>query len=274
MRSYFNLRIVFGVCLFISLLALYFDKEIGVNLLTELGGVALTVFIINTIIERRERQKRISIDQRILVELQFIIASYYSIWKHLYWQYLPDEKVASASDLIRIYPRLVTAATISRRFEMVSLNHPESWELFFYNRTIGECFKNYHEVVTKGIKTFINDYKIYIEPELLDILLTLLESQYFKDLVLMHEETTPSLFRDVLNQDPDKLDSYLKPSSLKNIEQITILENYCQQLSKVILQFKNHEVELYSIETYFTHPTHQFSETPMLGLKDLIANKK
>ncbi|MBL7854811.1 MAG: hypothetical protein JNL17_10450 [Cyclobacteriaceae bacterium] len=271
MKHFLSFRLVFGVCLFISLAALFFDKEIGVNLLTELGGVALTVFIIDGIIERRERQKRISIDQRILSELQFIIASYYSIWKHLYWPYLPAEKITNASDLVRVYPTLVTTANITHRFDTVSINHPESWDLFFYNRTIGECFKNYHEAVTKGIKTFINDFKIYIEPELLDILLSLLESQYFKDLVLMHQETTPALFRDVLNQDPDKLESYLKPSSVKNIEQITILEEYSERLNKVILRFKTHDVPLYRIETYFLHPTQQFSETPTLGLRDLVS---
>src|SRR6185436_19970022 len=95
----FSLRLVFGVSLIVCLSALYFDKELGLNLLTELGGVAITVFVINNIIERRERLKRISIDQRILRELQYIIASYYSIWKHLCWQYLPLNKIENEIDL-------------------------------------------------------------------------------------------------------------------------------------------------------------------------------
>lgn len=53
------------------------SKEFGVNLFTEITGVAITVFVINKILERKERQKRIAIDQRILRELQSIIASYF-----------------------------------------------------------------------------------------------------------------------------------------------------------------------------------------------------
>src|SRR5436189_196357 len=91
--NHYSLPIVFAVCFAVCLSAFAIDKELGINLLTEIGGVALTVFVINTILERRERQKRISIDQRILQEIQVILASYYSIWKHLYWQYAPDEKM-------------------------------------------------------------------------------------------------------------------------------------------------------------------------------------
>ena len=262
----FSLRIVFGVSLVVCLLALYFDKELGVNLLTELGGVALTVFVINTIIERRERQKRISIDQRILRELQYIIASYYSIWKHLCWQYLPKEKIESEPDLIKAYPRLISLANIKDQFTTISIQHPESWELFFYHRTISECFENYHMVITKEIKTFINDFKIYIEPELLDLLLSILESQYFKEIRLMHEETTPGIITDVLGLDPDKLDSYLKSSSTIHLAQIEKLIDYSFRLRNVIQQFKNDDTELYQLKKYFIHPSEEILSGKKLEL--------
>ena len=102
-RRSFDLRLVFGASIFFALVIFFVDKDFGVNLFTEIGGVALTVFVINKIIERRERERRIAIDQRILRDIQSITASYWSIWKHLVWQYMPAEKIDSEKDFQRIY---------------------------------------------------------------------------------------------------------------------------------------------------------------------------
>lgn len=255
----FSLRFVFGISLAAALFAFVFDKDLGINLLTEVAGVALTVFVINNIIERRERQKRIAIDQRILRELQFIVASYYSIWKHLYWQHAQHEKIETENDLMRIYPLLLTNTDITKNFDTVSLNHPESWELFFYNRSIKDCFANYHSTLTKEIQTFINDFKIYIEPELLDILLSMLEGAYFKDILMMNQDSTATILAEI-GMDANRLDSYLKPAAVQHIHQIMALSRYSQTLYTMIREYKKVEIELYQIKKYFTHPSKQFSE--------------
>jgi hypothetical protein len=141
----------------------------------------------------------------------------------------------------------------------VSLNHPESWELFFYNKSIKDCFDNYRTTLTKEIQTFINDYKIYIEPELLDLLLNILESQYFKDIVIMNQEGS-DIFVKELDQDPNKLDSYLKPNDLRHLHQFINLINYSTRLHHVINEFTDVQVELYEFKKYFIHPSLQFAD--------------
>jgi hypothetical protein len=259
-RKNYDLRIVFGASIILALVVLFFDKDFGVNLFTEIGGVALTVFVINKIIERRERQRRIAIDQRILRDIQSITASYWSIWKHLVWQYLPNEKINTESDFLAIYKDLVVKAQMNEGFQFVSIHHPESWNLFFNNRIIKDCFINYHDTLTKQIQSFIDDYRIYIDPELLDILLNLLESQYLKDLYLINQDQA-SLSMTILDMgdDPNKLESYLQPGDDRHIKQFAELHNYGLRLSKVISEFTDVNVEIYTIKKYFIHPTAQFN---------------
>lgn len=250
----YNLQIVFAICVAVALLSFGLDKELSINLLTEIGGVALTVFVINNILNRKERQRRISIDQRILRELQLIIASYYSIWKHLYWQYSRDLKLNNARDFIKVYPELISRTNLQDRFEVISIQHPESWGLFFYNRSIKECFENYRAVLIQAIQTFINDFKMYIEPELLDILLSILESQYIKDLMLMSEESTTMVLEEI-GQDTSRLESFLKPTNTQHIQLVMTLIEYSKSLNKIIGQFKESNVELYELSRYIPHPS-------------------
>ncbi len=251
----YDLQFVLIGSLVLSVLLLQFDqsKDYGLNLFSEITGVALTVFIINKMLERRDRQKRIPIDQRILREVQSIIASYFSIWKHLVWQYLPSEKVESGKDLLRIYPRLVTLANIHQQFEMVSTHDPESWKLFFHNKSIKNCFENYHQTITNDLKTFISDFKMYLEPELLDNLLTITDSQYFKSIHLMNQEGTEKILIE-LEQDPSKLESYLAADDLCHVNYFIELVHYSQRLQYTINRFSNTPIELYQIDKYFIHP--------------------
>ena len=100
----YDLQIVFISAILISILLYSFNytREFGLNFLTEISGVAITVFLVDRILKRRERKKTVAIDQRILRDVQSIIASYYSIWKHLVWKYLPDEKIENENENITI----------------------------------------------------------------------------------------------------------------------------------------------------------------------------
>ena len=84
----FILSTVFGLVLY----AFSATREFGINFITEFAGVWITVFLINRIIEKRERKKRVSIDLRILKDTQSIVASYFSIWKHLVWNTTPPAR--------------------------------------------------------------------------------------------------------------------------------------------------------------------------------------
>lgn len=251
----YDLHFVLVGSLVVSVLLLQFDKskDYGLNLFSEITGVALTVFIINKMLERRDRQKRIPIDQRILREVQSIIASYFSIWKHLVWQYLPTEKIENGKDLLRIYPNLVTVANIHHQFEMVSTHDPESWKLFFHNKSIKNRFENYQETLTHDIKVFINDFKMYLEPELLDYLLTITDSKYFKSIHMMNQEGTEKILIE-LEQDPSKLESYLATDDLCHLNYFIELVNYSHRLQSTINRFSNTPIELYQIDKYFIHP--------------------
>jgi hypothetical protein len=252
----YDLQVVFAIGLAVAGVLITFDKsrEFGVNLVTEISGVALTVFIINKILERKERQKRISIDQRILRDVQVIIASYFSIWKHLAWQYLPDEKIRNESDLLRIYPALVKSTDLNDQFTVVSTHHPESWKLFFHNRSIRECFKNYYETLENDIRSFINDFKMFLEPELLDYLLNIMEGTYFKNIYMMCYEEEMEKILIELEQDKDRLESHISSNELNHLYQFLELMKYSKRLKSTISKFSDVSVELYQIKKYFIHP--------------------
>ncbi len=252
----YDLRLVLGGTLLLALLLMISDrsKEFGINLFTEITGVAITVFVINRILERRERQKRIAIDQRILREVQSLIASYFSIWKHLVWKYLPNEKIETEMDFLKIYPQLVRSSAVDEQFEIVSIHHPESWKLFFHSRSIKDCFENYYATLTSETQTFINDFKMYLEPELLDKLLNIMECQYFKSIFLMSQEGTEKLLID-FEQDKNRLESYISPDELSHLDQFLGLMGYSKRLKGMINKFTDVNVELYQIKKYFIHPS-------------------
>jgi len=255
-RKNYDLGLVFGASIFFALVVFFIDRDFGVNLFTEIGGVALTVFVINKIIERKERQRRIAIDQRILRDIQSVTASYWSIWKHLVWQYMPTAKINSEKDFQHIYKDLVIHSQLNEGFKLVSINHPESWNLFFYNRPIKDCFINYHNTLSQQIQSFVDDYRIYIDPELLDILLNLLESQYFKDLYMINQDqATLSMTMLDMGEDPNRLEAYLHPDDDRHLKQFADLHNYGVRLANIINKFTDVNVEIYNIKKYFINPT-------------------
>jgi hypothetical protein len=252
----YDLRIVLGASLLVALLLMLFEnsKELGTNLLTEITGVAITVFVINKILERKERQRRIAIDQRILREVQSIVASYFSIWKHLTWKYFPAAKIRNTNDLLTIYPDVIRRARLDETFDMVSIHHPESWKLFFHNRNIKACFENYYSVVNEQIRSFINDFKMYIEPELLNALLNIVESEYFRNIYMIAQEENYKILIEI-EQDPVLLESFINAETAEHLKQFGELMSYSAQLRNTILKFSTEAADLYEINKYFINPT-------------------
>lgn len=49
----------------------------------------------------------------------------------------------------------------------ISSRTPLLWDLLFHRKTVKQCFESYHGSMHKQIKTFIDAYSTYIEPQLL-----------------------------------------------------------------------------------------------------------
>ncbi len=253
-RNY-DLQIVLLIGLLLAITLMVFNKDIGNILLTEIISVSVTVFIIDNMIERKERRKRISIDQRILREVQSIVASYFSIWKHLAWKYLPNEKIAHENDFLNRYSELIKRAKVNEEFEVVSLQFPESWDLLFHKRIIKKCFENYHDSILKQIKSLITEFNGYIEPGLFNLLLEVMECQYFRSIHLMGQAETEAILIE-LDQDTNRLDSYLNTEDKKHIYKIIELMQYSQNLRSLVSKFDEVNVDLYELKTHFTNPMH------------------
>jgi hypothetical protein len=257
LKIVFILSSVLGIALYIYPLS----REFGVNVITELASIWITVFLVNRLIEKRERKRRVSIDQRILMETLSIVASYYSIWKHLTWRYFPNAKVETEKDLQAIYPAILKSAHLSDQFEIISIHYPESWKLFFHNRTIKDCFENYHRVLQDSINLLMENFKIHLEPELLGYLLELSESEYLREVnsVFRSDET------DVLTefgQDIDKLGSYIS-NSTSHFDKIIQLSSYCRQLDSRIAEYTIFNAEHYNLKRYFENPLLTYATAPL-----------
>jgi hypothetical protein len=254
---------VFSSLLGIALYIYPQSREFGVNVITELGSIWMTVFLVNRLIEKKERKKRVSIDQRILIETLSIIASYYSIWKHLTWRYFPNSKIETEKDLIAIYPSILKLVRLSEKFDVVSIHYPESWKLFFHNRTMKECFENYHLVLQDSIGSLIENFKIHLEPELLGYLLEISESEYLREVnsVFRSDET------DVLNefgQDIDILGSYIS-NSTSHFNRIIQLSIYCRHLDNRVGENAEANVEHYNLKRYFENPLLTYATSDSVG---------
>lgn len=254
-KKNYDLQIVLLIGLLLAITLLVFSRDLGNILLTEIISVSVTVFIIDNLIERKERRKRISIDQRILREVQSIIASYFSIWKHLAWKYLPSEIIRNENDFLNRYSDLVKLASVHEEFEVVSLQYPESWDLLFHKRIVKKCFENYHDSILAQIRKLITDFNGYIEPELFNLLLEVMECQYFRSIHLMGQDETTAILIE-LDQDTNRLDSYLNTVDKKHIYKIVELMQYSQNLRSLVSKFDDVHVELYELKNHFTNPMH------------------
>jgi hypothetical protein len=247
----------------LSLYAYPQTRDFGVNVITELVSVWVTVFLVNRIIEKRERRKRLSIDQRILKETLSIIASYFSIWKHLVWKYFPAAKISSEHDLMICYPEILNVAHLSEKFEIVSIHDPESWKLFFHNRTIRDCFENYNEVLQSGIRSLIDNFKIHLEPELLGLLLEMNESKYFLEVNSVFKNDEADVLND-FGQDINRLNSYIS-NDRSHFNQVREVNLYCARLHDRISELVYSDFKQYDFKTYFRNPVVAYATSDSLS---------
>lgn len=241
--------VLFGLIFYLN----PFTRGFGVIVLTEIGSIWFTVLLINRLIDKRERRRRVAIDQRILNETLIIIASFFSIWKHLTWKYHPQAIVKTEKDFIALYPKLISSCKLSDKFEMVSTHHPESWNLFFHDITIRDCFKNYNETFDACIKSLIDNFKIHMEPELLGALLEIAESQFIREVTSIYDGGGTELVLTEWGKDTDQLSSYIS-NNTNILTKMADLNSYCEYMISRITNYTEKVFSPYKIADYFQDP--------------------
>ncbi len=231
-----------------------FTREFGVIVLTEVGSIWFTVLLINRIIDKRERKRRVAIDQRILTEILAIVASFFSIWKHLAWKYQSQSIVNNENDFLKLYPKLVESCKLSDKFELVSTHYPESWNLFFHDISIRDCFKNYNDTLQSSIKSLIDNFKIQMEPELLGSLLEITESQFIREVISIYDGGETELVLTEWEKDTNHLASYIS-NNTSILTKMFELNAYCVNMIDRISNYTNQTFKPYKISEYFRDPT-------------------
>jgi hypothetical protein len=231
-----------------------FTREFGIIVLTEVGSIWFTVLLINRIIDKRERKRRVAIDQRILSETLAIVASFFSIWKHLTWKYHPQAVIKNEKDFVELYPRLIESCKLSDKFELVSTHYPESWNLFFHDITIRDCFKNYNETLQSSIKSLIDNFKIHMEPELLGSLLEITESQFLREVTSVYDSTETEFVLTEFGKDINQLNSFISDNT-NILARMFGLNSYCEYMIGRISNYTDQTFKPYKIAEYFRDPT-------------------
>ncbi len=241
--------VLFGLLFYIN----PYTKGFGVIVLTEIGSIWFTVLLINRIIDKRERRRRVAIDQRILNETSIIIASFFSIWKHIVWKYHSDSIIKNENDFITLYPKLLSSCKLSDKFELVSTHHPESWNLFFHDITIRDCFKNYNETLDAAIKSLIDNFKAQMEPELLGTLLEVAESQFTREVTTIYDGGETEQVLTEWGKDTNQLGSYVS-SNTNILTKMFELNSFCEYMIRRISNYTEKTFTVYKIADYFQDP--------------------
>jgi len=241
--------VLFGLIFYLN----PYTRGFGVIVLTEIGSIWFTVLLVNRILDKRERKRRVAIDQRILTETLTIVASFFSIWKHIAWRYQTKSVVKNEKDFINLYPQLIDSCRLSDKFELVSTHHPESWNLFFHEITIRECFKNYCETLTAATELLINNFKIHMEPELLGALLEITESQFIREASSIYDSSETELVLNEFEKDTNRLDSYIS-GNVNILNKIFWLNSYCEHMISRISNYTDQSFQSYKLSEYFKDP--------------------
>jgi hypothetical protein len=155
---------------------------------------------------------------------------------------------------LNAYPQLVDSCRLSDKFELVSTHYPESWNLFFHDLTIRDCFKNYNETVQSTIQSLIDNFKFHMEPELLGMLLEILESSFIREVSSIYDSNEIEMVLNEFGKDTDHLNSYLS----KNIQIFTKffeLNRYSENLIKSISNYTDRTYKTYNLAEYLKNPT-------------------
>lgn len=157
---------IFLIVLAIGLTLNKKTEEFGKNLLPEMLGVAVSVYIIDKLYQRRERKKTIIIEKRILSELNSFIASYFSIWKMFAWKYHSNKRIESIDDLIKYQKEIIEKVNIDDKLLTVLWETPESTKLLKSNPylTIQEHITCYINCIDNDISWILNEYKLHLDP--------------------------------------------------------------------------------------------------------------
>jgi hypothetical protein len=216
--------------------------DFGLNILAEMIGVAVTVFIVDKMYKRREQKKRFPIDKRIFADLQMLITSYLIIWRQLIFEYTPDKKINTIDDLILAQNEILEKANLNDEFNNVNVHVPENLKVFFNKKTVLEAFQEYQHFLNSEIPKFIAEYKFYMDPDLYDLLSQILEDEYNKNITsLKNVEETRNLISLIeenasTNVDPNSLINFINQH---NTEHFKLIEELIVYSTKLYTEIKD-----------------------------------
>lgn len=240
-----NLVMYFPLVLIGVTIPLCFNKgtyDFGLNILAEMIGVAVTVFIVDKMYKKREQKKRFPIDKRIFADLQMLITSYLIIWKQLIYEYTPEKKINTIDDLIFAQNDILEKANLNDEFSNVNVHIPENLKVFFHQKTVLEAFQEYQRFLNAEIPKFIAEYKFYMDPDLYDLLSQILEDEYNKNITsLKNVEETRKLIsivetKDSTNVDPNSLINFINQH---NTEHFKLIEELIAYSTKLYTEIKD-----------------------------------
>lgn len=135
-------------------------EQFGLNFLTEMLGVGITVLILDQLIKRKERKRTISIEIAIYKEIVFYLTRYYHFWSNAFRFSVPEKDPETFEDFF-------SENGMSKIFEYLNLDakpyvSPETnwWEWLVFNA---------NEFVEIGDK-ILNRYSYNLDPVAFDFL--------------------------------------------------------------------------------------------------------
>lgn len=241
LKRYFdrNLVMYFPLVLIGVTIPLCFYKgtyDFGLNILAEMIGVAVTVFIVDKMYKRREQKKRFPIDKRIFADLQMLITSYLIIWRQLICEYTPEKKINTIEDLILAQNEILEKANLNDEFSNVNVHIPENLKVFFHKKTVLEAFQEYQRFLNSEIPKFIAEYKFYMDPDLYDLLSQILEDEYNKNITSLKNVEETSNLISLLDEnitstvDPNSLINFINKHNTEHFKLIEELIAYSTEL--------------------------------------------
>lgn len=255
-----NLIMYFPLVLIAITIPLCFYKgtyDFGLNVLSEMIGVAVTVFIVDKMYKKQEQKKRFPIDKRIFADLQIIITSYLIIWKQLIYEYTPDKKITTIDDLILAQNDILEKANLNDEFSNLNVHIPDNLKIFFHKKTVLESFQEYQHFLNTEIPKFISEYKFYLDPDLYDLLCQILDNEYNKNITsLKNVEETGKLIsivesKKVENIDPNSLINYINQHNTTHFKLVEKLIIYSNKLYSEIKDLGEIKEPVFDLQKHF-----------------------
>ena len=233
-----NIILSLVVLILIGLVCWLFLKkteEFGLNFFTEMLGVAITVFIVDRLIKKRDETRNVPQKLAAYEDVRLYVSRYISFWTDTYRQSVPDEKPNTIYDFF-------TQDTISKIFKHLDLDSEVNIKP---RRKWGDWLsEKLKEFKDKGDK-ILDRYSNVLEPEIFKYVHQLTETSSHDFLIQMlwvckngktmspRIEITPELFHSSIKFKEEDFNAILK------------LYDWCNAQYEIMSKFDNSIAKVY-----------------------------